>query len=117
MLSTRCGRPIWRITAVAAAASGGATMAPSAMATGQGMSGTSQRLTSATPATVLATAAITSPLTGRQLARRSRSEVWYAASSRTGATNSVNASSGSSTQRGLLGTKASAAPPRASSVG
>jgi len=38
-----CGSFTCRITAVAAAASGGATIAPSAIATGHGISGTSQR--------------------------------------------------------------------------
>jgi hypothetical protein len=39
------------------------------------MSGTSQRATSATANTVVPTAAITSPATGRQVLRRSRNEV------------------------------------------
>jgi hypothetical protein len=60
---------------VAAAASGGATMAPSAIATGHDISGTSQFATSATASTVVPTAAITSPATGRQFRRRSRNEV------------------------------------------
>ena len=60
---------------IAAAASGGATIAPSAIATGQDMPGTSQRATSATAITVVPTAAITSPAIGRQWVRRSRSEV------------------------------------------
>ena len=75
ILSSLCGSFTWRITAVAAAASGGATMAPSAIATGHGIPGTSQRATSATAITVVPTAAITRPATGRQLRRRSRSEV------------------------------------------
>jgi hypothetical protein len=42
IFSSRCGSFTCRITAVAAAASGGATMAPSAIATGHGIPGTSQ---------------------------------------------------------------------------
>jgi len=85
---------------VAAAASGGATMAPSAIATGHGMSGRSQCATTATAAVVIPTAASTSVETGSQLLRRSRSEVSKAASSSTGATNSASASSGCSVHDG-----------------
>ena len=52
----RCGGLSCRRTAVAAAASGGATTAPSAIAAGQGISGTSARATSATAAVVNPTA-------------------------------------------------------------
>ena len=75
IFSSLCGNLTCRMTAVAAAASGGATMAPSAIATGHGMPGTSQCATSATAITVVPTAAMTRPATGFQLARRSRSEV------------------------------------------
>jgi len=47
----------------------------SAIATGHGISGTSQRAASATASTVVPTAATTSPAIGRQFARRSRNEV------------------------------------------
>jgi hypothetical protein len=92
-------------------------MAPSATAAAQGISGTSQRASTATDAVVRPTATRTSVETGSQLFRRSRSEVSNAASSSTGATNSASASSGSSIQRGPDGTKASSMPPSARKVG
>src|SRR5439155_802000 len=46
--SSRCGGRICLSTAVAAAASGGATMAPRAIAAGQGKPGTQRRATTAT---------------------------------------------------------------------
>ena len=104
IFSSLCGSFTCRITAVAAAASGGATMAPSAIATGHNMPGTSQRATSATASTVVPTAAMARPATGRQFARRSRNEVSKAASSSTGATKRASASCGSSVQFGLAGT-------------
>src|SRR5258708_2700151 len=103
--------------AVAAAASGGATMAPSAIAAAHGMSGRNQRTSSATAAVVTPTAANTSVETGSQFLRRSRSEVSKAASSSTGATNSASARSGSSVQDGPDGTNVSSAPPMARKVG
>ncbi len=113
----RYGRLIWRRIAVAAAASGGATMAPSAIAAAHGMSGSSQWTSAATAAVVRPTATNTSVETGSQLSRRSRIEVSNAASSRTGATNSASARSGSSVQDGPDGTKASSMPPMARKVG
>ena len=107
----------WLRIATAAAASGGATMAPSAIAAAQGMSGISRCATKATPTVVRPTAATTRVETGTQLLRRSRSEVSKAASSSTGATKSANARSGSSVQDGLFGTKAISAPPMARKVG
>src|ERR1700716_917431 len=103
--------------AVAAAASGGATMAPSAIAAAQGMSGSSQWASIATAAVVTPTAMNTRVETGSQLFLRSRSEVSKAASSNTGATNSASARSGSSVQDGPDGTKASSMPPMARKVG
>src|SRR5687767_14764785 len=54
--SSRCGGRSALSTVVAAAASGGATMAPSAIAAAQGMSGTSNFVTMATTTMVSATA-------------------------------------------------------------
>src|SRR5882757_664313 len=99
--------------AVAAAASGGATMAPRAIAADHGMSGSSQRVSTATVAVVRPTATNTRVETGSQLSRRSRSDVSKAASSSTGATNNASASPGSSVQDGPDGKKASSTPPRA----
>ncbi len=53
----------------------------------------------------------------RQFARRSRADESNAASSSTGATNSVSARSGSRTSVGVPGTSASAAPASATSAG
>src|ERR1700726_31287 len=103
--------------AVAAVASGGATMAPSATAAAHGMSGCSRCATTATAAVVEPTAANTSVEIGNQLFRRSRSEVSKAASSNTGATNRASARSGSSVQDGTDGTYASSVPPRQRKVG
>src|SRR5215475_1102302 len=103
--------------AVAAAASGGATIAPSATAAAHGICGISQCATAATTAVVKPTATTTSVETGIQLFRKSRSEVSKAASSSTGATNSASAKCGSSVHEGLAGTNASSAPPAARKVG
>src|ERR1700749_4235823 len=100
-----------------AAASGGATMAPSAIAAGQDMSGNSVCTSTATAPVVTPTAAMTSVDIGNQLARRSRKDVSKEASSNTGATKSANASFGSSVQVGDAGTKESNAPPTARKVG
>ena len=72
--SRRCGGRSCLSTVVAAAASGGATIAPSAIAAVQGMSGTSRRTTTATTPIVSATApsarlADLAPV-GAQVARR-----------------------------------------------
>src|SRR2546430_813957 len=83
--SSRLGGRSWRSTAVAAAASGGATMAPSAIAAAHGICGTRARATRATTTTVSATAPIARLATDRQFARRSRGEASKAASSKTGA--------------------------------
>src|SRR5215207_8756133 len=115
--SRRCGGRSCLSTVVAAAASGGATMAPSATAAPQGISGTSALTTSATTTMVSATAPRARLATARQFARRSRGEASKAASKRTGATKSASASSGSSTSVGMPGTSASAAPASATSAG
>src|SRR5258706_7864001 len=103
--------------AVAGAASGGETMAPSEPAAPQGMPGSSQWTSTATAAVVRPTAMSTSVETGSQLSLRSRTEVSYAASTSTGATNSASARSGSNVQDGPDGTKASSMPPMARKVG
>ena len=113
----RCGGATERITASAATASGGASSAPSAIAAAHGMFGRKTRETQATAMVVSPTATSTSDSTGRQFARRSRSDVSCAASSRTGATNSARISSGGRPSRGTPGIRATATPPTASSVG
>ena len=101
----RCGGFIGRSTAVAAAASGGATMAPSAMAGAHGIAGISVRTTTATAIVVRATAKTTRLVTGAQLSRRSRGDASYAASSSTGARKSASASSGGTRERRRAGQK------------
>ena len=74
MVSRRWGGRNGRSTAVAATASGGATIAPRAIAGAHGIAGTSARTTSATARVVNPTAKTTRPPTGTQLSLRSRSE-------------------------------------------
>src|ERR1017187_10510560 len=78
----------------AAAASGGATRAPSASAAAQGISGTRARATSATPAVVNPTANTTSSVSPTQLSLRPLRDASYAASSSAGAMKSASTSSG-----------------------
>ena len=63
----RCGGRNGRSTAVAATASGGATMAPSTIAGAHGISGTRARTTTATATVVSPTANTTRLPTGSQL--------------------------------------------------
>src|SRR2546425_2780310 len=74
--------PSRRAMAVAATASGGETMAPRASATGQLMPGTRTRATAATAAVVAKTSPTARSVIGRRLARKSRSDVKYAAAHR-----------------------------------
>src|SRR3954471_7386644 len=117
MVRMRCGGRSARSTAVAATASGGATIAPSTTAAAQGSPGTIAWATAATAAVVRPTATTTSPSKGAQLSRRSRNEASNAASSRTGATNRASTSSGGKVGAGAPGTNASRAPPIARNTG
>lgn len=99
----RCGGFNWRSTAVAAAASGGATTAPSAIAGAHGMAGISVRAATATAMVVRPTAKTARPVTGAQLSLRSLGDASKAASSSTGATKSARASSGSMVNDGAPG--------------
>ncbi len=71
---SRCGGRNCRRTAVAADASEGATMAPSATAAAQGRPGTIACAATATAATVSATTTTASAPIGSQFARMSRGE-------------------------------------------
>ena len=115
--NSRCGVFRRRSTAVAAAASGGDTIAPSAMAVAHDISGMTSRATQATAAMVRSTVKKARLSTGARLWRRSRGEASYAASSSTGATNKANASSGSRVTCGAPGMRARTPPPRASNAG
>src|SRR2546423_13366383 len=117
MVRMRCGGRSWRSTAVAAAASGGATIAPSTIAGAHGISSTKPRATRATAIVVNPTANITRLVTGAQLSLRSLGEASYAASSSTGAIKSASASSGGTVIEGAPGTNARTAPPSARNTG
>src|SRR4051794_12173751 len=67
---SRRGSGLERRIVVAAAASGGATMAPSAIAAAQGRPGASQRAISPTANVVESTAPTTRPATGAQIPQR-----------------------------------------------
>ena len=72
IVMTRRGAPRFRKTAVAAIASGGATMAPSANAAANPISGTAALTTTATMVAVNSTSPIASSRIGRVLALKSR---------------------------------------------
>jgi hypothetical protein len=114
ILSMRYGKLTWRRMAVAAAASGGATMAPSATAACREPAHAPPL---ATTAVVKPTATTTNVETDNQLLRKSHSEASKAASSSTGATNSASAGFGSSVHEGLAGKNANSALPIARKVG
>ena len=112
----RCGSLSSFSTAAAAAASGGATMAPSAIAAAIGSPAKRQPI-NATAAVVSTTANTASETTGMTLRRNSWGEVSNAASSRAGATNSASARSGSIRILGANGRNAMPAPAMASRDG
>ena len=102
---------------VAATASGGDTMAPSAKATGQLMPGMTALATTATAAVVTTTSPTARRVIGRRLRRKSRSEVKYAADHRMGGRKIRNTISGSRGTTGSRGTKLSASPPSTRKIG
>ena len=105
------------MTAVAATASGGDTIAPSTNATGQLMPGTTAWATQATAVVVTTTRPTASSAIGRRLAAKSRHDVNHAAANRIGGRNSSSTSSGSMSTCGRPGTSASASPPSTSRIG
>ena len=113
----RWGGRSCRRTAVAAAASGGDTIAPRAMAAAHGMAGTRARTTTATTNVVRSTLTMARLATATQLSRRSRGDESYAASNSTGATKSASATAGSIVKLGAPGRNARAAPPSARNAG
>src|SRR5262249_43694212 len=113
----RWGGRSCRSTASAAAASGGETMAPSAIAAGHGIAGTSRRATRATAAVVTMTLTTARLVTAIQLSLRSRGDASEAAASSTGATNRARARSGSIENLGVPGTNARTAPTSARNAG
>ncbi len=102
MVTIRRGTPSrWKI-AVAATASGGATMAPSVTATAHSIEGTSARTTIATTTVVNSTRPTASSRIGRTFALKSRMGVKYAAANRIGGRKSRKTTSGSSSIGGSL---------------
>src|SRR5262245_28554295 len=82
------------VTAVAATASGGDTIAPSTNATGQLIPGITACATHATAVVVTTTRPIASSAIGRVLAAKSRHDVNQAAANSSGGRNSSSTSSG-----------------------
>ena len=112
----RRGTPRRRKIAVAATASGGATIAPSATAAATGMS-VSCWTRRATAAVVNRTSPIASSRIGRRLALKSRIGVKYAAPKRIGGRNNRNTTSGASSMSGRFGSWLSTIPPSSSRIG
>jgi hypothetical protein len=108
--------PRRRKTSLAATASGGATIAPRAIAAAIGKPA-KRYPKNATAAAVSTTATTASEAIGTTLRRKSRGDVSNAASSSAGATNNANARSGSMAIRGANGRKARPAPAMASRDG
>ena len=111
------GTPRRRNTDVAASASVGATIAPSANAAAQPMLGTSVWATAATTTVVKMTRAIERRAIGPRFRRRSRSGVWNAATNSSGGRNTTSTRSGSRVMLGRPGMKPSASPPSTNSAG
>ena len=105
------------VTAVAATASGGETIAPSTNATGQLMPGMTACAIQATAVVVTTTRPIASNAIGRRLAAKSRHDVNQAAANSSGGRNSSSTSSGSIFTAGSPGTNASPSPPSTSRIG
>ena len=117
MVTTCRGRPILRATDVAATASGGATMAPAASASGQPSSGTSSLTTAPTPKVVTTTSPTDSSRTVRALVRTSINEVWIAAEYSRGGNRPNSTISGVRWMWSSAGRKEPATPSAMSSSG
>ncbi len=103
MITSRRGRFRRRAIDVAAIASGGETMAPSASAIGQPSSGTRAIATTATAIVVVITSPTASRRIGRMLRHRSRTERKNAPEKRIGGRKTVSTVSGSSSTFGTAG--------------
>ncbi len=117
MVTIRRGIFRREVTAVAATASGGDTIAPSTNATGQVIPGISACATQATAVVVTTTRPMASRAIGRLLAAKSRHDVNQAVANSSGGRNSSSTSSGSMWTCGRPGTNASASPPTTSRIG
>ena len=107
---TRRGTGSRETTAAAATASGGETMAPSAMATAHGRFGSSACEAMATTAVVVNTSPTASRPIGRMACLNSRNDVKNAAAHRIGGRKTKNTRSGSSSGTLTPGRKPSASP-------
>ncbi len=116
VVTTR-GTPRRRNTAVAARASVGATIAPSAKAAAQPISGTRAWATAATATIVTSTSPTESLTMGHRFARRSRIGVSNAAPNSSGGRNTSRTSSGSRAMCGSPGSSPSTTPPTTNSAG
>ena len=106
-----------RSTAVAATASGGETMAPSAKQTAQGAPGTSHLSASPTASVVVATRPIASSRIGRSFARKSRHDVSIAAGYSTAGRTIASTRSGSTSSAGQSNAKPRPMPASTSTIG
>ena len=113
----RCGGRSGRSTAVAAAASGGATTAPRAIAAAQGIAGSIARTTTATATAVRQTANTTRLVTGAQLSRRSRGDVCVRGVQQHRGDEDREREFGGTVNDGAPGRNASSAPPTARNTG
>ena len=117
IVTMRRGSPIRRPMAVAATASGGATTAPIANASGHPRSGSNRWTTTATPAAVNTTSPTDSSRIGRRLAVKSTREVCTAAAYSSGGSSPSSTTSGSRWISGITGRNDPATPTTISSSG
>ncbi len=116
-VTTRRGAPMSRNRAVAATASVAESIAPSANATGQPISGTNACAMAPTSTVDTRTRPIASERIGRSWARMSRGEISNPAMYTSGGRNSRKISSGASATCGMPGVNASSSPPTTSKIG
>src|SRR6266545_180095 len=113
----RRGSPIRRATAVAATASGGATIAPSAKQAASGTFGSSPCITNATQVAVKRTSPTANSRIGRRLNRNAGTEVSMAATYSSGGRMPTSTISGSSRISGIPGMNDSPTPTTTSRIG
>jgi hypothetical protein len=106
-----------RAIATEATASGGATMAPSAIAAAKGMSGISACSTKATAKAVISTMPIASWVIARSARRIAITDDSTAAAYSNGGSNTVSTTSGSTSTVGTAGMNDTAIPAMTSRIG
>ena len=117
IVSSRCGTASRRITAVAAIASGGEMMAPSANAAAQGREGMAACATAATASIVMSTKPIARNRIGRRFRRKSRQDVNRAVGYNSSGRKKKKTTSGSNVTLGSPGITLMNNPPSTSSAG